>query len=250
LESSWPVYGGVLVFDSLAYFLAGRHPGSDGGLFVFSVEPDTGKLVWVVQPTGHTDVPDVLTGQDDTIQMGSWQGDAKTGAPVESHSTGLRGGRLGLLNDGWYRRPIALRKNLQLWSAGEGRSGQMLSFNPSVTCGFRAPKVNGSDGTLSGDATLFADVRNAEDHEGWSVAMATPSRLKGMVLTPKRLYVAGRLDDGETASNVVRAYVVADGTLLGEHAVDEALVHDCLAVAADKLYLTTESGKLICLGER
>ena len=80
LESSWPVYGGVLVFDSLAYFLAGRHPGSDGGLFVYGVEPDTGKLVWVVQPTGHTDVPDVLTGQDGTIQMGSWQGDAKTGA--------------------------------------------------------------------------------------------------------------------------------------------------------------------------
>jgi outer membrane protein assembly factor BamB len=250
LESSWPVYGGVLVFDSLAYFLAGRHPGSDGGLFVYSVEPDTGKLVWVAQPAGHTDVPDVLTGQDGSIQMGSWQADAKTGASVESARKGLRGGRLGLLNDGWYKRPIALRKNLQLWSAGEGRSGQMLAFNPSVTCGFRAPKVNGGDGTLSGDATLFADVRNAPDRKGWSIAMATPSRLKGMVLTRERLYVAGRFDDGETASNVVRAYSAADGSLLGEHAVGEVLVHDCLAVAADKLYLTTQSGKLICLGAK
>ena len=250
LESSWPVDGGVLVFDSLAYFLAGRHPGSDGGLFVYGVEPDTGKLIWVAQPTGHTDVPDVLTGQDGSIQMGSWLADAKTGALVESARKGLRGGRLGLLNDGWYKRPIALRKNLQLWSAGEGKSGQMLSFNPSVTCGFLAPKVDGGDGTLSGDATLFADVQNAEDRKGWSIVMATPSQLKGMVLTPERLYVAGRFDDRESAPNVVRAYSVADGSLLGEHAVGETFVHDCLAVAADKLYFTTQSGKLICLGEK
>jgi len=53
----------------------------------------------------------------------------------------------------------------------------------------------------------------------------------------------------EELPNVVRIYSVADGQILGEYPVKEEFIHDCLAVAGDRLYVSTEKG-LICLGEK
>ncbi|MEX2578807.1 MAG: PQQ-binding-like beta-propeller repeat protein [Verrucomicrobiales bacterium] len=47
LESAWPVPGSVLVMDDIAYFTAGRQQLSDGGVFLFSVDPTTGDRHWV-----------------------------------------------------------------------------------------------------------------------------------------------------------------------------------------------------------
>ena len=52
----------------------------------------------------------------------------------------------------------------------------------------------------------------------------------------------------EELPNVVRIYSVADGKILGVSPVKEEFVHDCLAVAGDRLYVSTEEG-LISLGE-
>lgn len=46
LESAWPVAGSVLVIDDNAYFVAGRQQLSDGGVFIFSVDPMTGEKHW------------------------------------------------------------------------------------------------------------------------------------------------------------------------------------------------------------
>lgn len=47
LESAWPVAGSVLVMDDVAYFTAGRQQMSDGGVFIFSIDPLTGERNWV-----------------------------------------------------------------------------------------------------------------------------------------------------------------------------------------------------------
>lgn len=47
IESAWPVAGTVLVMDDIAYFVAGRQQLSDGGVFIFSVDPLTGEQHWV-----------------------------------------------------------------------------------------------------------------------------------------------------------------------------------------------------------
>ena len=47
LESAWPVAGTVLISDDTAYFAAGRQELSDGGVFIFSVNPMTGERNWV-----------------------------------------------------------------------------------------------------------------------------------------------------------------------------------------------------------
>ena len=59
----------------------------------------------------------------------------------------------------------------------------------------------------------------------------------------------GRPKRVEKLPNVVRIYSVADGKILGEYPVKEELIHDCLAVAGDRLYVSTQEG-LICLGEK
>ncbi len=43
LESVWPVHGSVLVQDGVAYFAAGRSIFVDGGIYLYSLDPVTGK---------------------------------------------------------------------------------------------------------------------------------------------------------------------------------------------------------------
>ena len=59
----------------------------------------------------------------------------------------------------------------------------------------------------------------------------------------------GKTDRRALASRV-RMYNVAEGKLLAEYVVDGRLVHDCLAVADGRLYISTEESKLICLGSQ
>lgn len=45
LESAWPVHGNVLVQDGVAYFAAGRSSFLDGGIDVFGLDPETGRVL-------------------------------------------------------------------------------------------------------------------------------------------------------------------------------------------------------------
>jgi outer membrane protein assembly factor BamB len=46
LESAWPVNGSVMVQDGLVYFAAGRSSFLDGGIVVYALEPETGKVIY------------------------------------------------------------------------------------------------------------------------------------------------------------------------------------------------------------
>ncbi|MEO2045080.1 MAG: PQQ-binding-like beta-propeller repeat protein [Pirellulales bacterium] len=250
LESRWPVVGGVLIYDGLAYFAAGRHAGSDGGVHVYAAEPASGKIVWHSNPEGYQTLPDLLVAADDEVHMADWQFDAKTGKDSSSTSGQfLRSARLGLLNNAWYKRPIALRKNLQQWSIGQ-TSGQLLSFSQKWICGFRGPsKVSGGDGKVSGFTQLFAKPHH-RDGQGWSEQYPLGTNIKSLVLAGETLFIAGRLNGYDEKSYGVRALSVQDGKPLAEVSVDDPLVHDCLSVANGHVYLTTQGGQVICLGDR
>ena len=251
IESARPVLGGVLMYDGLAYFVVGRHSDSDGGLLVQAVKPETGELVWAEPVTGHDGVPDVLTGGKGTVKLASWEVDAKTGKPRSAGPGRLRGGRLGLLNAAWAKRPIAIRRNLSEWKVGDRPAGQMLAFNNAVTCGYRACKtINTGNGEMSGNALLFSKVASGKD---WSIKMPNTARMRGMVVAGERLYVAGNLygdEKGASVINGVRVYNVLDGTLLAERAIKGGLVHDCIAVTGGRLYVSTQDGRVICLGSK
>ncbi len=58
LESLWPVSGSVLVQDGVAYFGAGRNTYLDDGIFLYGLEPETGKVVFRNQL--EDDAPPIL----------------------------------------------------------------------------------------------------------------------------------------------------------------------------------------------
>jgi len=55
LESAWPVCGSVLLRDDVAYFAAGRSSFLDGGIFVYGLDPRTGKVIHTRQLYGPFD---------------------------------------------------------------------------------------------------------------------------------------------------------------------------------------------------
>jgi outer membrane protein assembly factor BamB len=44
-ESAWPICGSILMRNGLAYFAAGRNSFVDGGIFLYALDPRTGKVV-------------------------------------------------------------------------------------------------------------------------------------------------------------------------------------------------------------
>ena len=90
----------------------------------------------------------------------------------------------------------------------------MLAFNDEATCGYRAStRVSGGDGKMSGSATLFS--KPEKSGKDWSIKLPLGVRIRGMALTEKRLYVAGRLYDTANSKprNVVRIYDMATGKM-------------------------------------
>jgi len=45
VESAWPVCGSILIHDDVAYLVAGRNSFVDGGLFLFGLDPQTGRVI-------------------------------------------------------------------------------------------------------------------------------------------------------------------------------------------------------------
>lgn len=250
LESRWPVVGGVLVYQGKAYFGVGRHAGADGGITVCALDPLSGELLWNEHAADYKGIPDVLAAADGAIQMASYRFDAETGQSHDAKESLLRGGRLGLLNDAWYQRPIAMRRNLQTWQASGRQSAQIIAFHPEATSGFLAcESVAGGDGKMSGDAELF--VKATQGDQDWSLRMTNKSRLRGMAITRERVYVAGLLPVGGSGDlqYLAQVYSLADGTLLSEAELPGRPVHDGLALSGRRLYLALDEGRLVCLGE-
>jgi len=46
VESAWPVSGSVLLADGVAYFAAGRNSFLDGGIFLYGLDPETGRVIY------------------------------------------------------------------------------------------------------------------------------------------------------------------------------------------------------------
>jgi outer membrane protein assembly factor BamB len=62
LESVWPVCGSILVKDDVAYFAAGRNSFLDGGIFLFGLDPATGRMIHqqrLVGPYGENGFPTI-----------------------------------------------------------------------------------------------------------------------------------------------------------------------------------------------
>jgi len=120
LESVWPVHGSVLVHDGAACFVAGRSSYLDGGLYLYRLNPKTGKVLsekridhrdpktseeprQVVRGTHMSGaLPDVLSSDGTSVYMRHMRFDAN--GEVQERNVPHLFSSVGFLDDSWWHR--------------------------------------------------------------------------------------------------------------------------------------------------
>jgi hypothetical protein len=250
----------------------------DGGLRVYALDARTGNVLQQTtlaadpEPKGELKgavLPDILVSDGRQIAMRSMRFSPED---IRQHQAGGGGSYLlandgGLLDGTWF--------NSTFWRLG-GAAAQMLVFDGDEVYGVRAYQklvtksyphdifTAGKSGyqlfaATAGQAKPGARKRRgkaARPSERWTARI--PIRAQAMVLTPSRLYVAGTPDvvddedpwaalDGRKGS-VLAVFARADGQKLAERRLASAPVHDGMAAARERLYLSTAGGDVLCFG--
>ncbi|KPJ69833.1 MAG: hypothetical protein AMS14_11240 [Planctomycetes bacterium DG_20] len=261
LESPSPVHGSVLVHDGAAYFTAGRSSYLDGGIDLYRLQPETGKVL------SRTPIysPDPETGrqppQEGPCYMPGALSDilSSDGPCVYLRDTVFdSGGRLrekggphlftltGFLDDTWPHRSywiFGTRCSISSGCSGRDRnlvSGRLLVFDETAIYGYGRAQIHWSNQLQDGPYRLFA-LKRGEGQQQWAKPAAI--QVRAMVLADKVLFVAGPpAGDGAEAPGPDRA------ALLLAISVDSAPVFDGLAAAGGRLYLATVDGQVACYG--
>jgi outer membrane protein assembly factor BamB len=234
LESSWPVAGTVLIKGDRAYAAAGRAPDADGGLFVVALELQSGQTVWEqsIQGGDFRGLCDYLIDGGDSVFLSNWKFDASTGE-IQDTSTDtqhLRGGKVGLLEPSWTKHDLALRKDIQTWTAGH-TSGQLIAFGPRSKATFQAES--------------HRIVIDAEDH--FELELAPQEQVTCMALTPQHVVVAGGLDRSDTSrGGFLRIIDLSTGRVSQSLPLPAEAAFDSLAVAGNYVLVSTQSGLVCC----
>ena len=192
LESAWPVHGSVLMLDGLAYISAGRSTYLDGGLFLYALDPATGKVIHQHQETGpyedHTKGHghsfwsegarnDVLVSDGEHIYIMQLRFDRKL-RPKPAKTESLLGDRkmgrrifstAGFLDDEWYNRTFWMYSTVWpgFYLANQApKSGQLLVFDRNTTYGVKVFWTRNRHSTMFFPGTrgylLFADDNDNE----------------------------------------------------------------------------------------
>lgn len=282
LASPWPVHGSVLVQDDVVYFAAGRSSFLDGGIYVYAVEAETGKVLrqridsldaetddmvearlpYDMPPDALGALPDILVGDGANVYMRHLRFNTTdlTYASASETKAAKRGvypatgGHLtsvaGLLDDNWF--------NQTYWTVDGKAHSKLLVFDDRAAYGVK---------TFSGSArhsraifrpgakgyTLFSSER-PKHQTRWSVQI--PVRIRAMALAGTTLFAAGTPDviDPDDPWSAIEgkkggtlwAISTADGKRLAEYPLKSAPVYDGMAAANGRLYISTKDGSIAC----
>jgi outer membrane protein assembly factor BamB len=240
VESLWPVPGSVLVDGGVAYVAAGRHPHADGGIFVYALDASSGAIRWVqqVEDLGMTqwyarlatdfEHYDLMVKDGAHVAMSRWKFDPKTGAlSPDFKSDQYRGGRANL----WVPQGM--------WSYGEPMNRERA----------RRP------------LTVFDDTSAYSGAEGLTARKLlggekAPGAAKGLAWTARcgkvsALLVAGPVVVVGGAGGEVCTFSSADGKAIQQdNLLGGSPVWDGMAAAWERVYVSTQNGKVVCLGRR
>jgi outer membrane protein assembly factor BamB len=266
LESAWPVHGSVLVQNGLVYCAAGRSSQVDGGLWLYALDPATGEPRHEAQIAGphytganieeNYGLPmgklnDILTGDGSRVYLRGDAFDAQL-EPQKGVPAIRTGG--GFLDDSYFKRVP--------WRYG-GDYGRLLTHDKrSVYFARMFDTLRGLDPSVyftPGAKGYLLFARNAQGGKPtWSTRI--PVRIRAMVLTPKRLYVAGPPDvvapsdplgafEGRGGGRLY-VYNSSSGERLGAIEIPSPPVFNGACAARGRLYVTDDEGGLACFGRR
>jgi outer membrane protein assembly factor BamB len=164
VSSAWPVHGSVLVEDGVAYVSAGCSSFLDGGIYVYGLDPRTGKLLHQAHLDGpHPKIPDqpgwawdmegarseVLVSQGGYVYLRQVKFDKRLQVQETSRNTRMGDRDAGLhlfstsslLDDSWFNRAFWMYADT--WpgyyrtNRGASKTGQLLVFDDQTTYGVR-----------------------------------------------------------------------------------------------------------------
>ena len=276
LESASPVLGSVLVRDGVVYSTAGRSSYLDGGIDLYRLEPETGRVLSktpIYSPDPETGrqpaqfapaaMPgaraDILTGDESCIYLRDMVFDKRGAALPEgkAHLFTLT----DFLDDSWAHRSYWIFGKRCSISTGCSRRdgnlifGRLLVFDESMIYGYGRKQVHWSNQLQDGAYRLFA-VNRDDGKAKWSKSLKI--HIRAMVQAGKVIFIAGprmdtsdgQIDLNESRSAVLLAISASDGTELARYQLDSTPVFDGMAAAYGRLYVSMENGNLLCMSEK
>ncbi|MCR9201649.1 MAG: PQQ-binding-like beta-propeller repeat protein [Planctomycetaceae bacterium] len=240
LESAWPVSGTTLVRNGLILAAAGRAPDADGGLFAEAIDPGTGQPVWQQQLSGGAlrGLCDYFIADQNSVYLANWKFDPATGfgAPA-ADSTHLQGGKAGLLESSWRKHDLAIRKNIQTWTA-QGMAGQLLVWSPHAQAAFDA-----ETGALT--------IRHATVDEPRQLQLSPQEQITAMAITPEVLIIAGGTDRTDAGQpGFLRLIDLRTGHIRHSERLPAEAGFDSLAVADGRLFVCAQNGTILSFETR
>jgi len=276
VESVTPLYGSVLIENGVAYFTAGRSSYLDGGIDLYRVQAETGKILSrtpIYSPDPQTGkqpqqygpafmpgaLGDILACDDRYIYLRDtvFGKDGTEKPEGNPHLLTLT----GFLDDSWPHRSY--------WIFGTQCSpptgcssrdknlifGRLLVFNKPMIYGYGRATVHWSNHLQDGAYRLFA-LDYDQGKELWTKRLTI--HVRAMVLTDKVLFIAGPPTDAATDQGgaLLMAISASDGTELSKYRLDSAPVFDGMAAApasscedksGGRLYLSLENGQVLCM---
>jgi hypothetical protein len=239
-ESSWPVYGSVLVYKNTLYASAGRNSESDGGVVIVALDPQSGLRKW----SRHIDVvqfckDDLLSVVDGEIAWHRVRLDPQTGegdlVAARAVLTAKHEKRGGMWDNSYVYNPTSRRVG-KVYSV-DGKNGFLMAWNekyivdeygqvvPRIPEGYQINEYG------SERKRLFFDVAKQP------TAMAACAN--AVVLGYSSPF-------GKTGKIAVRTY---DPSATVEVPVGAGVVHNGIAVTRNGLVASLENGTVAFLAK-
>jgi len=286
LESPWPVPGSVLVVDGVAFFAAGRQPLADGGILVFAVDPFRGKVRWVKRldsvPQRHFygglglefDNFDLLHREGPSVAMSRWLFDRGTGKMHVEAASGfalLKTGGDGAVGGAGPTGGSGAIVPRGCWSYAPRNQNERVKARPYLRplTVFRGDTLIGCKEDKQTIYRRDFDVAGGEKFNSlWSVrgeVRKTPDKWRSERLARRATWSAGVFDVADSRQRIAAMVLAgetifaagsegglvavssADGKVLARHDLP-APTWDGLSAAGGRLFVTTQTGEVICLG--
>ena len=282
LESPWPVPGSVLVHDEKCWFAAGRSSYLDGGIRIYALDPTTAKVL-------HSETiynPDAETGKmSPEVSSNLMSGllndiPATDGANVfiRQMKVSSSGGRDGqhLFTTGGYLDPSWF--NRTFWQVGQAKTSGLMVLGKNVAYGVEVYDSRSRDTVFSPGAMnyrLKCIPLKTTARSAWVKQTISKLRQKGpkplweqridirataMIRTGDTIFLAGSPDivdpkdphgtwEGRKGG-ILAAFATDDGRKLAEYKLPAPPVWDGMAVADNRLFISTMDGYVVCMDKR
>jgi len=271
IESVWPVHGSVLVDGGRVCFAAGRSSFSDGGIRLFALDLQSGKLIrkMNVQTSrgpgpkiSRMMLPDILSAQNGAIWMRG-MGVDKDFKPVENadHLFAPR----GFLDDTWWHRTYwmygaKIGGGYTHWpDAGNASpAGRLLAMDGGeMIYGYGRMAYRKGDGhvrpDMAKDYKLFAEFIPKQPQTKRRIAWTAPLPFvaRSLVLTKDAILIAGGRSPTETAEKHGPGFFQIasrkDGSKTASCRLPAPPILDGMALTKAGAFVSTVNGTVVCI---